>query len=588
MNAVPLSIADKNQMTQTVTDNSGGIATQRVVKVGPYILTGKIGQGGIAVIYKGRQESLERDVAIKILSPKLSTDPDIVRRFERESLVIAKLNHPNIVHIIDKGQAGGRYYFVMDFIDGTSLREVIDSDKIPLRTKLEMIVQVCKALDYAHKNGVIHRDIKPANILIDLQGNALVADFGIAQIVGTPEGEMTASDVVMGTLSYMSPEQKVSSANVDQTTDIYAVGVILYEILCGKKPLGRFKMPSEINTDLGATYDPIVSKCLAQERGERYQTAVQLKDALLEAMGGGSPRGDSTDLSSVSGTESFLGKCRYLDTIRETRFGSTILVENRVNKRLYVIKKHFKGEAGRKEAKLLSTLKHKNIVNIFGAGGDRKSTVIIAEYAQGGSLADRMVRRYDWEKAFEIILQVAAGIDFAHKNNIVHGNLRPSNVLFDAGDVVKLTDFALPIHYDGPKQKNWYSPPERKESKQGDIYGLGVILHQLLAGRNPQYDTGDNLVLEDVRMHLPEDVCTMLSRLLAKRVTRRYASCDEFLADWEEFARRREAAEQRRSAGSQAAPQHTTQPPMWLYVTIGAGVLIGILLALYIAGIFGG
>ena len=169
-------------------------ATQdkKAVKIGDYVITGKIGQGGVAEIYRARQESLDRDVAIKILSTKMTSDEDIVRRFERESLVIARLNHPNIVHVIDRGRAGGRYYFVMEYINGTSLREVIDTPRIPLKTKLEMLVQVCKALDYAHKNGVIHRDIKPTNVLIDRQGNAMVSDFGIAQMVCVPDSEMTS------------------------------------------------------------------------------------------------------------------------------------------------------------------------------------------------------------------------------------------------------------------------------------------------------------------------------------------------------------------------------------------------------------
>jgi len=246
------------------------------VKIGDYILTGKIGQGGIAEIYRARQASLNRDVAIKILFSKLSSDPELVRRFQRESMVIARLNHPNIVHVIDKGKAGNRYYFVMEYVDGTSLREVIESTRIPLKTKLEMVAQVCKALDYAHKNGVIHRDIKPANILIDRQGNPRVADFGIAQIVGTPDSEMTSSDVIMGTLSYMSPEQKVSSTNVDHTTDIYAMGVIIYEILVSKKPLGRFKLPSEVNKQIDPVFDEIVQRCLAQDAKDRFQSAVEL------------------------------------------------------------------------------------------------------------------------------------------------------------------------------------------------------------------------------------------------------------------------------------------------------------------------
>ncbi|MBN1212315.1 MAG: protein kinase [candidate division Zixibacteria bacterium] len=558
---------------------------KKQVKIGDYVLTGKIGQGGIAEIYKGRQASLNRDVAIKILTSKLTTDPEIVRRFERESMVIAKLNHPNIVHVIDKGKAGNRYYFVMEYVDGTSLREVIERENIPIATKLEMIVQVLKALDYAHKNGVIHRDIKPTNILIDRQGNPRVADFGIAQIVGTPEGEMTSSDVIMGTLAYMSPEQKVSSTNVDQTTDLYAIGIILYEILTGKKPLGRFKMPTELNPKINAAFDDIIMKCLAQEPAERYQTAVDLKNDILNVLNNQNTTG-KTDDYSLNGSESFIGKCRYLDTIKETKFSSTILVENKVNKKLYIIKKHNKGEAGRKEAKLLSSLKHKNINNIFGSGGDNKSTVIISQYAPGGSLAERMVRKYDWQKAIGIILQVASGLDFAHKNNVIHGNLRPSNILFDAEEVVKLTDFGMPIHYDAQNKKNWYSPPERKQSRQGDIYGMGVIFHQLLTGRTPRYDAGDNLWLDDVRMEFPEEIYDMLTKLLAIRVPFRYKSCEEFLLDWEDYEHRRYKHKSRTEQPVSEDNAGQGKIPVWAYILFGLGLIAVIFTVLYFTGTF--
>jgi serine/threonine-protein kinase len=190
-------------MDQTLAQIAPQTTPHKAVKIGDYIVTGKIGQGGIAEIYRAKQPSLNRDVAIKMLSKALSDNPDIVRRFDRESLVTAHLNHPNIVHVIDKGIAGGRYYFVMEYVDGTSLRQVIDSDKIPLKTKLEAVVQVCKGLDYAHKNGVVHRDIKPANILIDRQGHAMITDFGIAQIVSGEKKEIdtTGSDMVMGTVA---------------------------------------------------------------------------------------------------------------------------------------------------------------------------------------------------------------------------------------------------------------------------------------------------------------------------------------------------------------------------------------------------
>ncbi len=558
---------------------------KKTVKIGDYQLTGKIGQGGVAEVYRARQESLNRDVAIKVLSVKLSSDPDIVRRFERESMVIAKLNHPNIVHVIDKGKAGGRYYFVMEYVDGTSLRQVIDTPTVPLETKLDMVIQVLKSLDYAHKNGVIHRDIKPSNILVDRQGNVQVADFGIAQILGVPDTEMTGTDVVLGTISYMSPEQKVSSTNVDQTTDLYAIGVMLYEIFTGKKPLGHFKAPSEVNPVINSAFDAIVMKCLAQEPKDRFQTAVELKDAILEVVGSSDRIAANKDEFSVTGTDSFLGRCRYLDTIRETQHGSTILVENKVNKKLYVLKKHAKGEAGRKEAKLLSSLKHPNINAIHGAGGDVRSTVIISNYCQGGSLADRMVRPYEWEKGMAISMQIAAGLDFAHKNNIVHGNLRPSNVLFDADETVKLSDFGLPVHYDVMGKKNWYSAPERKISKSGDLYALGVIMHQLLLGRNPGYDSGNNL-LPDKSLIIPEGVKQILGKLLSIRTSARYNSCQELILDWEEFQSERSQTPSAQQPVVESFENKGFTFAPWMWLVTGGVVVAGVLMLLRLFGLF--
>jgi serine/threonine-protein kinase len=559
------------------------VSEKKHARIGDYIITSKIGQGGIAEIFKGYQESLGRDVAIKMLSPQLTSNPEIVRRFERESMVIARLNHPNIVHVIDRGSAGGRYYFVMEYIDGTSMREVIDSRSIATNVKLEMIAQVCKALDYAHKNGVIHRDIKPANILIDRQGNARVADFGIAQIIGVSDTEVTGSDIVMGTLAYMSPEQKVSSTNIDQTTDLYAIGVIIYEILLGRKPLGHFKLPSEIDGSISQRFDEIVQKCLAPEAKDRFQSANELKNALMDVLGGGQGAKTPEDLTA-QGSESFIGKCRYLDTIKENSHSSTVLVENRVNKKLYVIKRFDKPDVGRKEAKLFTSLKHKHILNIIGSGGDTKSTVIISEYASGGSLAERMVRKYEWEKAMQIVLQVAAGLDFAHKNNVVHGNLRPSNVLFADGDDIKICDFGLTPHYTDSGKKNWYAPPEHKRSKLGDIYALGVILHQLITGRTPQFDAADKLQLDDVRRYLPQAVVSMLEKLLGQRVINRYQSCEEIMADWNTYL-----TEKDRKPVMVAAPVIEKSPweriPAWGWAAIGAGAVATVFLTLVLTGL---
>lgn len=502
-------------------------------KIGDYRILTKIGQGGIAEIFKAMQESLQREVAIKILSPQYAHDSEIVKRFARESLLIAKLNHPNIVQVFDRGVQGGRYYFVMEYVDGTDFKAVMHNPNIDLKIKIEMIVQVCKALDFAHKNGVVHRDIKPANILVDSQGNAKVADFGIAQLRNKKTDlEVTSSDLIMGTVAYMSPEQKFSSANVSKVTDIFAIGVILYEICTGRKPEGRFRLPSEINFRVPQALDQIILKCLAENPADRFPTAGLLKDALLNAFSGEIYNSGIAE-TTIAGVESFMGKCRFLDTIKEDRYGSTYLVENKETRKLYIIKKRKSGDEGLKEARILSSLRHKNIIPVLGAGGDVTKAVIVTDYAPGGSLADRLVRAYSWREAMDIVVPIAEGLQFAHKNNIIHGDLRPSNVLFEQDDTVRVTDFGMPPHYTA--QKNWYAPPEKKLSKQGDMYSLGVILFMLLANKTPQHDRRGNPCLGELEGKIPHQIQTILTRMLQIQPAKRYQALEEMLVEYSKF-----------------------------------------------------
>jgi len=504
-----------------------------IPEIKDYEIISKIGQGGIAEIYKARQISLNRHVAIKVLFTNLTNDPDIVKRFDLESVTIAGLNHPNIVHVIDKGEVDDQYYFIMEYVDGTSFKDIISSDKYSIRQKLEIIIMVLKALDYAHKNGVIHRDIKPANILVDKHGNALVADFGIAHLVHKPDNEMTSSDIIMGTFAYMSPEQKMSSANVTPSADLYPVGIMIYEILTGNKPVGHFKLPSDLNPQLPKKFDDIIKKCLTPNPRERYQTAVELKNEILNTISG-SIKAQKTPPNGFVGMDSFIGKCQFLDALKETKYSSTMLVENKSTHELFIIKKNARSSKGLKEARLLSGLKHKNIINIFGAGGDERRLVTVMEYAPGGSLADRMVKPYSFRDAMKIVVAIADALEFAAQNGIVHGNLRPSNVLFVNDDEIKVTDFGLPPHYD-LLEKNWYAPPEKQVSKHGDVYSLGVILHQLLFGKNPVYDRQSNLFLGRDKDTLPRGMEAVMQKLLAIRIAKRYRSIDEFLADWDEL-----------------------------------------------------
>lgn len=501
------------------------IANSLPPAIGEFEIIRKIGEGGLAEIYLARQKSLNRNIAIKVLHPRITKNEEVVKRFERESITLARMSHPNIVHVIDRGEDNGRLYFAMQYVDGTNFKDVLASGKWSLERKLAIIIQTLKALDYAHKNGVIHRDIKPANILIDPEENALIADFGIAQLLEQEPTDRTESGVVMGTYAYMSPEQKVDSALVDHTTDIYAVGVMLYEVLIGKKPIGRFKLPSELDSSFPKRYDDIVAKALQSNPSDRYQKAVEMKDELLAVMHQ-NDKVVSSVAAPASKVKNFIGNCSFLDTLKDGLYCSTYLVEDRSSRGLYVIKKQNKPDVGLKEAKLLANLRHPNILPIHGAGSDDTRLVIVMDYAQGGSLADRMVKPFHWRDARRLMLQIVEGMDFAHKNNIIHGNLKPSNILFDRDDVVKISDFSLIANAD-KNIPNWHAAPERRKSKAADIYAAGVIFYQLLTNRVPAFDTYGKFMWIDSNRSTPQEWRTLIENMIRTLPSERFQTFAE-------------------------------------------------------------
>jgi len=547
------------------------IAKPSMPRVGDYVILSKIGQGGIAEIFRALQISLQREVAIKVLSPKYNHDPEVVKRFEMEAILIARLNHPNIIHVIDKGVHGNRYYFVMEYVDGTNFRTIINNPNIDLKVKIEMIISICKALEFAHMNGVIHGDLKPANILVDRQGNAKIADFGIAQLRDQINATMESSDTIMGTFAYMSPEQKLSSANLTRATDIYALGVILYEICCREKPSEPFKLPSEINPTVPSSMDDIICRCLEQNPADRFPIVANLKDALMYAFSGQFFTSGPAE-TSIARTEAFMGKCRFLDTIKDDRFGATYLVEHKETKNLHIIKKKNKGDVGLRENELLTELKHKNILPVICAGSDTTKTIIVTDYAPGGSLAERPGRKYSWREALDITMQIAEGLRFAHDNDIIHGDLRPSNILFGENDTILLTDFGFPVHYAG--QKDWYAPPERKYSRQGDMYSLGVIFYMLMTDKLAQHDISGNPYLLELEKKVTNKVCAILKRLLPTDPAKRYQSLNDMLAEGAEAMEQKEPKPKTAKPSPPKKQEVNILPIILIVLAITTGILI--------------
>ncbi|MCC6336494.1 MAG: serine/threonine protein kinase [Myxococcales bacterium] len=243
-----------------------------------YRLVQLVGRGGMGEVHQAVQLSLGRTVAVKLLKQELAKDEQFVGRFEKEAAALATLRHPNIVSIVDRGKSANTYYLVMEFVDGQSLRERMRNPDFDAPRALVTLLQVTRAIDYAHQRGVIHRDLKPENILFDEQAGDIpkVTDFGLAgfdEKAGQVERNLTQTHVSMGTASYMAPEQAVDAKSAGPRADVYSLGVMLYECLTGELPVGTFDPPSVRKSGLDKRLDGIVSRCLKPAPEDRYASA---------------------------------------------------------------------------------------------------------------------------------------------------------------------------------------------------------------------------------------------------------------------------------------------------------------------------
>ena len=267
--------------------------------LGQYQLMARLGRGGMATVYKAYQPSLDRYVAVKVLSTFLAQDPDFVARFQREAQAIAKLNHPNILPVYDYGQKGDLIYIVMRYAEGGTLQDTLAHQLLDLDTIVEIIAQMGGALDYAHQQGIVHRDVKPSNVLMADGNWALLGDFGLATMIGAST-RITKTGAGMGTPDYIAPEQ-ARGTGVDGRSDIYSLGIILFEMLTGRMPFEGdtslvvlFKHltdlpppPREINPDIPEVVERVVLKALAKDPADRFQRAGQMVTALQKAVFGG-------------------------------------------------------------------------------------------------------------------------------------------------------------------------------------------------------------------------------------------------------------------------------------------------------------
>jgi serine/threonine protein kinase len=265
--------------------------------IGPYRITDQLGHGGMATVYRAYHANLDRYVAIKVLHAALKSDPNFETRFRREAQIVARLDHPNIVPIYDYDEHHGEPYLVMKFIEGDTLKARLVHKPLTLEETLHIMTAIGGALTYAHERDILHRDIKPSNILIDVTGVPYLADFGLARMASA--GESTLSqDMMLGTPQYISPEQAQGVQHLTASTDIYSLGVVLYELTVGRVPFtadtpfaiihshifSPLPLPSRVNPQVPAPVERVLMKALAKNPADRYESAVQMVDAFREAV----------------------------------------------------------------------------------------------------------------------------------------------------------------------------------------------------------------------------------------------------------------------------------------------------------------
>jgi serine/threonine-protein kinase len=283
---VEAKVLTRSQVTRLLQESGD---SNRKLQIPGYVMLQKLGKGSMGVVYKAKQQSVDRVVAIKILLEPLAQNREFIKRFEREAMIAAKLSHNNVVNAIDAGQIDGHYYFVMEYVEGPTIKDFLDKNRIfEEKEALRITLAIAEALKHAASRGLIHRDIKPENVILTKEGEVKLADLGLARLTDDEKWGLSEAGMAIGTPYYISPEQVRGQTNIDIRADIYSLGATLYHMVTGKVPYGgdtpndvmrkhvdpniTIVPPDHLNSKLSGGLGMVVETMMAKNREHRYQT----------------------------------------------------------------------------------------------------------------------------------------------------------------------------------------------------------------------------------------------------------------------------------------------------------------------------
>lgn len=579
-----------------------------------YEILQRLGQGGMGAVYKAHDRELDRIIAIKIIRRNVVSSPTAIRRLKQELLLARQIAHKNVVRVFDLGVAEGTRFITMEFVEGENLRTLLQRrGKLRVEEAVAIMKQVAEGLQAAHAEDVIHRDLKPANIMAGADGRTRILDFGLARPF--EETGITRTGIVLGTPDYMSPEQALGKA-VDSRSDIFAFGVISYELLSGllpytaETPIEAFMVRTRERAMSIDAFEPalpknlarLVMRCLELNSADRYQSAQEILDDLDGRPGDAAsirpPRRGTILPGSMLGSryrieaEAGSGGMGKVYRATDVELNRTVALKI-VNPDLANDGETL--ERLKQEISLASRISHRNVLRIHDLGEANGLRFVSMAWVDGEDLSQLIRRSAPLPEAriVELASEICRGLEAAHAEGIVHLDLKPTNILLDSAGHASIADFGIAHVLDSQSGRAQnrpgeipgtprYMSPEQVEGKpldaRSDIYSLGLILYEMATGNIP---FKDDSVFQTMAQRVTDRasspkllnpaisnaLAACILRCLERRPDERYQSARELLEDLERAANVVKAAGPRRFARK------------WVY---GAAVTI---LALTAAGI---
>ncbi|HTL51752.1 MAG TPA: protein kinase [Planctomycetota bacterium] len=554
--------------------NLENLEAGHVRRLGKYRLQYKLGEGGMGAVYLAEDSKLERKCAIKVLPPEFSRDAKRVAKFTSEAKLTAALNHVNIIQVYDIDQIDGFSFYAMEYLEGQSLEDVITrAGRLTVDETLTYSIQLARGLAHAHAKGIVHRDIKPSNAYVCKDGTLKILDLGLS--VQTTGFNLAVAGTAIGTPLYISPEQAAGRADVDERSDIYSTGILMYRLLTGQVPymaqtpaaLMQMHMKAPIpdvcslQPEVPQELSAIIRKCMAKAPNDRVQSCQALLDD-LESLRNSKVIGEHREeirSGRIGGKHRILqsgerfGKYKILRKLGEGTMGVLYLSEDtlltrqvalKILPRELSIRPQF-AERFRKEIQTIAGLTHANIAESHDVGVIDEHLYYDTEYIDGLSLADHIhrVMRLEPRKALEILLQVARALKQVHKQGAVHRHINPNNILLAKNGTAKLTMLS-----GGTERPDTWSPEQARELRnvdgRSDVYSLGCVFFLMLTGHMP-YQSGSVAMLLTKHINepppnpralapgTPGEYCQVLGMMMAKQLDDRYLDADALVEDLE-------------------------------------------------------